>query len=141
MRGGRRLAWAAAGLLAACGGAGREARPAPQPADTARAALSAAADSACAARAAEGDADADILVSATVRARELRHAETPRASVSFPGAGARDTVRCTVRTNLPRPVQPGRTYRDVTVKVLVRTSFDTAAVTPPGDSAARRPPR
>lgn len=141
MRGGRAMACGVAFLLAAaCGGSAREGRPAPVAGDSARLA-SAAADSACAAADTLADEDADILVRATVRVRELRHNEAPRASVSFPGTGARDTVSCTVRTNLPRPVEPGRTYRNVTVRLLVRTRIDTAAAVPRVDTAAAKPPR
>ena len=139
MRGGRAVACGAAFLLAAaCGGGARGGSPEPVAGDSARLA-GASADSACAAADTLADEDADILVRATVRAREVRHNEAPRASVSFPGEGARDTVSCTVRTNLPRPVVPGRTYRDVTVRLLVRTQLDTAAAR--ADTAARKPPR
>ncbi|MEW2266482.1 hypothetical protein ACGF5T_33940 [Streptomyces sp. NPDC047853] len=45
----------------------------------------------------------------------LRFEEAPRTRVSFPGTGARESVSHSARTNLPRRVNPGSEYQDVTV--------------------------
>jgi hypothetical protein len=124
--------------IAACGGGG--ARPAEGP----RADALAAADSAgraCPPVDSAALRSADIVVEATVQAREVRFREAPRGSVKFPGAGARDTLSCDVRANLDRPVRPGRTYRNVRVDYRLMVRLDSAAA--PADSArpdsVRRP--
>jgi hypothetical protein len=62
----------------------------------------------------------DLLIRASVSARELSFDSQPRAQVRLVGCAALDTVIVTERTNLPDPVQPGVTYRDVRVGVEIR---------------------
>lgn len=58
----------------------------------------------------------DVVLSATVHIRELRFETSPRAEIELTGCPSLDTVRVE-RVNLPSPVQPGVTYRDVTVRI------------------------
>jgi hypothetical protein len=62
----------------------------------------------------------DLLIVASVSAREVRFESEPRAEVRLNGCAALDTVIVTERTNLPDPVQPGVTYRDVRVGIEIR---------------------
>jgi hypothetical protein len=57
----------------------------------------------------------DIVIKGRVTAREVRFASQPQVDVQVRGCPALDTTRVSVRTNLPRPVQAGVTYRDVHV--------------------------
>lgn len=66
----------------------------------------------------------DLRIVATVSARELRFRSEPRAEVRLLGCAALDTVIVTERTNLPDPVQPGATYRNVRVGVEIRGWLD-----------------
>lgn len=66
----------------------------------------------------------DVLISAAVRAREVRFRQQPRVSVRLLGCAALDTVQVRERRNLPEPVQPGVTYRDVFVAVDVLGYID-----------------
>jgi hypothetical protein len=80
-----------------------------------------------------------VVVSASVQAAELRFETQPRAGVRLAGCAAGDTVRVAERRNLPRPVQPGATYRDVYVSVEILGHLDAECLlrelgTPP-DSA------
>ncbi|HWK90412.1 MAG TPA: hypothetical protein VNP72_10460, partial [Longimicrobium sp.] len=91
---------------------------APAAAQTAPA-CAAPADSAAAA----GDtarARPDVLIRASVRAREVRFASEPRTSVRVGGCAPADSLRVLERRNLPERVQPGVTYRDVYVAVELR---------------------
>ncbi|KEI43245.1 hypothetical protein GU90_17235 [Saccharopolyspora rectivirgula] len=67
-------------------------------------------------------AQPDISFESTVNADELRFDEAPRTSVEFTGQAADDSISHSVRKNLPDPVQPGVTYRDVRVdyEILAR---------------------
>jgi hypothetical protein len=62
----------------------------------------------------------DLLIVASVSAREVRFETQPQAEVRLTGCAALDTVIVTERTNLPDPVQPGVTYRDVRVGIEIR---------------------
>ena len=62
----------------------------------------------------------DLLIVASASAREVRFESQPRAQVRLTGCAALDTVIVTERTNLPDPVQPGVTYRDVRVGIEIR---------------------
>jgi hypothetical protein len=57
----------------------------------------------------------EVTLRGKVTAREVRFESQPQVSVQVRGCPALDTTRLSVRTNLPRPVQPGVTYRDVQV--------------------------
>ncbi|HEU0053459.1 MAG TPA: hypothetical protein VFQ39_09795, partial [Longimicrobium sp.] len=72
-------------------------------------------------------ADADIAITATVRARELRHAEAPRTETRITGTALADSLSCDTRSNLERPARAGRTYRDVRIDYRLRVRIDTAA--------------
>lgn len=66
----------------------------------------------------------DVILRATASARELRFASEPRTSVRTAGCLPLDTVIVTERVNLPDPVQPGVTYRDVRVGIEVRAHLN-----------------
>lgn len=57
----------------------------------------------------------DIVLRGRVTARELRFESQPQVMTQVQGCPALDTTRVSVRTNLPRPVQAGVTYRNVQV--------------------------
>lgn len=59
-----------------------------------------------------------IILFASASAREVRFASQPRIQVRLCG-GVLDSVRILERRNLPDPVQPGVTYRDVFVAVEI----------------------
>jgi hypothetical protein len=59
-----------------------------------------------------------IVLLASVTAREVRFASQPRIQVRLCGA-VTDSVRVVERKNLPDPVQPGTTYRDVSIAVEI----------------------
>jgi hypothetical protein len=63
----------------------------------------------------------DVRIVARVRAASLRFESAPRADVLPLGCVTGDTVRILTRTNLPDPVEPGRTYRDVEIAVEIVT--------------------
>ena len=59
-----------------------------------------------------------IILRASASAREVRFALQPRLEVVLCG-GVLDSVRVLERRNLPDPVQPGVTYRDVFIAVEI----------------------
>lgn len=61
---------------------------------------------------------AAIVLYASASAREVRFGSQPRISVRLCGA-VTDSVRIVERRNLPDPVQPGVTYRDVYIAVEI----------------------
>lgn len=65
---------------------------------------------------------------ATVRAKTIVFDEVPKVNVSYTGSGPRRTVWKAERTNLPARVQPGVVYRDVTVRLTVRSTMEDMAV-------------
>lgn len=66
---------------------------------------------------------ADLAITATVTARELRFDVVPNPTVKFTGQPKRDTEWDAQRQNLPRPVRPGVTYRDVGVRLVITSVF------------------
>ena len=60
----------------------------------------------------------DIILRASVSARELRFAAQPHVTVRLCG-GTLDSVRVVERRNLPTPVVAGTTYRNVYVAVEI----------------------
>jgi hypothetical protein len=66
---------------------------------------------------------ADISITATVRAREVRFETKPQVKVELFGQPERITEDRTERTNLPEEVQPGVTYRDVVVRLTIASVF------------------
>jgi hypothetical protein len=70
----------------------------------------------------------DLLIVASVSAREVRFETQPDAQVRLTGCAALDTVIVTERTNLPDPVQPGVTYRDVRVGIEIRAWLNVECI-------------
>jgi hypothetical protein len=67
--------------------------------------------------------NADISITAHVRARSVKFDAVPNPTVEFPGQPARDTVWDAVRENLPTPVEPGVTYRNVGIRLKITSVF------------------
>lgn len=66
---------------------------------------------------------ADLAITANVTARELRFEVVPNTNVEFTGSHERKTVWDAERQNLPRPVQPGVTYRDIGIRLKITSVF------------------
>lgn len=62
----------------------------------------------------------DVLIVASVTARELRFESEPRAELRLNGCPVPDSAFVTERQNLPERIEPGVTYRDVRVGVEIR---------------------
>jgi hypothetical protein len=62
----------------------------------------------------------DVLIVATASIAQLRFESEPRTQVRATGCPGAESVVTTQRQNLPDPVQPGVTYRDVRVGVEIR---------------------
>jgi hypothetical protein len=58
-----------------------------------------------------------------VTARELRFEVVPNPKVEFPGKPERTTVWEAERQNLPRPVEPGVTYRNIGIQLKITSVF------------------
>ena len=67
--------------------------------------------------------EADLAIIANVTARELKFDVVPNPVVEFTGKPERTTVWEAERTNLPRPVQPGVTYRDIGIRLRIVSVF------------------
>lgn len=65
----------------------------------------------------------EISITGTVTARELTFHAEPSVTVEFFGHPERINVWEAVRTNIPTPVRPGETYRDVAVAFTIETRF------------------
>ncbi|HKQ08306.1 MAG TPA: hypothetical protein VJ464_24490 [Blastocatellia bacterium] len=79
-----------------------------------------------ASQASRTDTDAslpDLEIKANVTVRELKFEQVGNAKVEFPGKPERVTVNEAERQNLPRPVQPGVTYRDIGVRLVITSAF------------------
>jgi hypothetical protein len=57
----------------------------------------------------------DIEIGATVRADRMRFDHRPETDVEFVGRSVAEDESGSERVNLPEEVEPGETYRDVTV--------------------------
>ncbi|MGB7922492.1 MAG: hypothetical protein WCF57_04550 [Pyrinomonadaceae bacterium] len=66
---------------------------------------------------------ADLSITANVTARELRFELVPNPQVEFTGSHERKTEWEAERENLPRPVQPGVTYRDIGIRLKITSVF------------------
>ena len=66
---------------------------------------------------------ADIAITANVRARSLVFETVPNPTVTFPGSHTRDTVWEAQRENLPTPVEPGVTYRNIGIRLKITSVF------------------
>jgi hypothetical protein len=65
----------------------------------------------------------DLSITANVTARELRFETVPNPKVEFPGKPERTTVWEAERQNLPRPVEPGVTYRNIGIQLKITSVF------------------
>lgn len=126
---------------AACGGARGSASPAPGPKApdaTRESSLPAAIRSSYASRDTGNHAIA-IFAAATIR--ELRFASQPQLEIKLRGAVG-DSVRIIERRNLPSPIVPGTTYRDVYIAVEILGHLNAQCISaliagaPAADSAA-----
>ena len=66
---------------------------------------------------------ADVAITARVKARSLKFDAVPNPSVEFTGQPERDTVWEAERENLPTPVQPGVTYRNIGIRLKITSVF------------------
>jgi hypothetical protein len=66
---------------------------------------------------------ADLAITSTVTARELRFREVPNSKIEFSGSPERNTGWRTQRVNLPKPVQSGVTYRDIGIRLQITSEF------------------
>jgi hypothetical protein len=73
-------------------------------------------------------ARADVVIRASVSARELRFHSHPRATLRLRGCSGLDTLRVLERRNLPERVEPGVTYRDVYVSVEILGHLQAACL-------------
>jgi hypothetical protein len=67
--------------------------------------------------------NSDIVITATIRAKELKIEIVPTPKVEFPGSGERQTVWEADRENLPAEVQPGAVYRDIGIRLRIYSRF------------------
>jgi hypothetical protein len=81
----------------------------------------------------------DIELTATVRWRELRFEEVGTPKVEFSGNPDNETVWRADRENLPTPVQPGVTYRDGGVRLVISSRFRELAAALDGIAASPSP--
>jgi len=66
---------------------------------------------------------ADVAITARVKAESLRFDVVPTPTVEFPGKPARHTVWEAERENLPTPVEPGVTYRNIGIRLKITSIF------------------
>ena len=59
---------------------------------------------------------AEIEVGAVAKAKAIRFDKVPKTKITFPGSDQERSGSHTERENLPDEVEPGVTYRDVTVR-------------------------
>lgn len=67
--------------------------------------------------------DVDLSITAHVTARELRFETVPEPKVVFTGKPRRITLWEAERQNLPRPVEPGVTYRNIGIQLKITSVF------------------
>jgi hypothetical protein len=67
--------------------------------------------------------NSDLVITANVRARELRFEVVPNTNVKFPGKPDRQTVWDAKRENLPETVEPGVTYRNIGIRLRIYSRF------------------
>jgi hypothetical protein len=105
-------------LLLTCAVAAAQRRPTPRPSPT-----PARANDAPPATQSVDPETADLAITAHVTARELKFDEVPNTHVEFTGQPKRETVWDAQRQNLPRPVQPGVTYRNIGINLVITSVF------------------
>jgi hypothetical protein len=76
---------------------------------------------------AAGATSPDIEIIANVRWKELRFEQVGTPTVVFSGNPTNETVWEAERDNLPKPVQPGVTYRDGGIRLVISTRFQELA--------------
>jgi hypothetical protein len=64
---------------------------------------------------------ADLAIAARATAAELRFEDRPRTRTGHSGTPGREDRHTTVRRNVESPVEPGRTYRDVSAETRIST--------------------
>ncbi|HEX9960927.1 MAG TPA: hypothetical protein VGB00_08345 [Pyrinomonadaceae bacterium] len=67
--------------------------------------------------------NSDLVITANVRARELKFEVVPNPTVEFPGKPERQTVWEADRENLPESVEPGVTYRNIGIRLRIYSRF------------------
>ncbi|GAA4617816.1 hypothetical protein [Saccharopolyspora hordei] len=72
----------------------------------------------------------DVTFTSTVRAEELTFDEVPETHVEFTGDTDDRSTSGSDRTNLPRPVEPHVTYRDIRVDYRIEAYLDEDAPEP-----------
>jgi hypothetical protein len=72
----------------------------------------------------EAELEPDISLTATVRWKELRFEQAGTGKVEFTGTDGRKTTWDVERMNLPKPVEPGVTYRDGGVRLTISSRFE-----------------
>jgi hypothetical protein len=82
------------------------------------------------------DEPGDVEIFTGVRARSLRFGVVPETDVRFEGDPGQRSSAKEVRENLPDEVEPGRSYRNVTVRWTARSKVDD-----PAENGNSRPPR
>jgi hypothetical protein len=65
----------------------------------------------------------EVSITANVTARELKFETVPNPTVEFPGNPVQETVWDAKRENLPRPVEPGVTYRNIGIRLRISSRF------------------
>lgn len=67
--------------------------------------------------------NSDLVITATVKAKELKFEAVPNPKVEFPGSKPRQTVWESDRANLPEKVEPGVIYRDIGIRLRIFSRF------------------
>ena len=67
--------------------------------------------------------NSDLVITANVRARELKMEIVPNPTVEFPGKPERKTVWEADRENLPEKTEPGVTYRNIGIRLRIYSRF------------------
>ena len=67
--------------------------------------------------------NSDLVITANVRARELKFEVVPNPIVEFPGRPERRTVWEADRENLPENAEPGVTYRNIGIRLRIYSRF------------------
>ncbi|HEY0049888.1 MAG TPA: hypothetical protein VGB68_11405 [Pyrinomonadaceae bacterium] len=67
--------------------------------------------------------NSDLVITANVRARELKIEIVPNPTVEFPGKPERRTVWEADRENLPEKTEPGVTYRNIGIRLRIYSRF------------------
>jgi len=83
--------------------------------------------------------DADLSITGTVRAKEIRFDQQPSVKVRFTGSKNRKTSFKSNRKNFPKPVVPGTTYKNPQVDFKILTKFELPVEQDPATTAAPTP--